>query len=90
MISQTKLRCLKAALTAGLSSRMAAAEAGCAFDTARRYRRALEAAGLVDPKPVRKVKDGRMVRVERIGSHMATGPRSHGGDAKRIQLLRAV
>lgn len=90
MINPDTVVVLKQAFAREDSSCMAATEAGCSFDTARRYRRALEAAGVIEAKPVRKVKDGRLVHIERIGAHMATQPRSHAADTRRIQLLRAA
>lgn len=87
MIAPLTLARLKQAFERGDPSRMAAESAVCAPDTARRYRRALEASGAIAPTPVRKVKAGRMVHVEHIGEHQRTAARRPESDTRRMRFV---
>ena len=69
MISGTAIKRLREAFADGLSSRAAAQLAGCCFDTARFYRRAMEHAGLVEPRSFRRTSAGRIQDTANMGAY---------------------
>ncbi len=90
MISRARLAILQDAFAGAYSSRVAAEAAGVAVDTARRWRRFLEANSVIQPCPSRINRNGRLVRVENLGAHMAPAAVHGERDVRRIQYLKVA
>jgi hypothetical protein len=69
VIQANAIEILRAAFIEGVSTRSAAMRVGCCYDTARFWRRDMEKAGVIPALRYRRVADGKIQDVTRMGSY---------------------